>query len=110
MEECNNSINMEMPCIAGITAVEQSENFDLEAEIRSVFEDMYDVSDVETAKNSHDDGQDCLDLNGQHMSRHIKKKPSPPLWHNRLDCLLIQSKSGSVTPGTQRKRRPVHHL
>ena len=65
----NNSINTTMPSIAGITspvsAVERSENFDLEAEIRSVFEDIDDVNDVDTAKTSHI--QDFQDPRGQQM-------------------------------------------
>ena len=50
----NSSINMTMPSITSLAStVDQSENYDLEAEIRSVFEDMYDVSNVDTAETSH---------------------------------------------------------
>ena len=68
----NSSINMEGNTSLA-SAMVQSENYDLEAEIRSVFEDIDDENTEEAAgsqsnaETSH--GHECLDLKGQQMQQ-----------------------------------------
>ena len=51
---CKSKSSVSSPSITSLSStVDQSENYDLEAEIRSAFEDMYDVSNVDTAETSH---------------------------------------------------------